>query len=65
MICAIELKGYAPKERIGLKIFQEALKQGVYIRPLGHVIYFMPPYIFTQEQLKKMIDTTYEIVKSL
>jgi len=65
MICAIELQGYAPKERIGLKIFQEALKQGVYIRPLGHVIYFMPPYILTQEQLKKMIDTTYEIVKSL
>lgn len=65
MICAIELKGYMPKERIGLTIFQEALKQGVYIRPLGHVIYFMPPYIFTQEQLKKMIDTTYEIVKSL
>jgi adenosylmethionine-8-amino-7-oxononanoate aminotransferase len=37
----------------------------VYIRPLGHVIYFMPPYIFTQEQLKKMIDTTYDIVTQL
>lgn len=65
MICAIELKGYEPRERIGLKIFQEALKQGVYIRPLGHVIYFMPPYIFTNEQLKKMTDITYAIVKSL
>jgi len=65
MICAIELKGYTANERIGLKIFQEALQQGVYIRPLGHVIYFMPPYIFTHEQLKKMIDTTYAIVKSL
>lgn len=65
MICAIELKGYSPSERIGLRVFQEALKQGVYIRPLGHVIYFMPPYIFTQEQLKKMINTTYDIVKSL
>lgn len=65
MICAIELKGYTPSQRIGLKIFQEALKQGVYIRPLGHVIYFMPPYIFTIEQLHKMINTTYDIVKSL
>lgn len=65
MVCAIELKGYAPSERIGLTIFQEALKQGVYIRPLGHVIYFMPPYIFTQEQLKKMIDTTYDIVTKI
>jgi adenosylmethionine-8-amino-7-oxononanoate aminotransferase len=65
MICAIELKGYASSERIGLKIFQEALKQGVYIRPLGSVIYFMPPYIFTLEQLNQMINTTYDIVKSL
>ncbi len=65
MICAIELKGYTTEQRIGLKIFQEALKQGVYIRPLGHVIYFMPPYIFTTEQLNQMINTTYEIVKSL
>lgn len=65
LICAIELQGYHIKERIGLTIFQEALKQGVYVRPLGHVIYFMPPYIFTQDEFKKMIDTTYEIVKSL
>jgi len=65
MICAIELKGYSAQERIGLKIFQKALKQGVYIRPLGHVIYFMPPYIFTKKQIKKMIDTTYKIVSTL
>ncbi len=65
MICAIELKGYKAEERIGIKVFQAALKEGVYIRPLGHVIYFMPPYSFTDEQLKKMIDTTYNIVSSL
>jgi adenosylmethionine-8-amino-7-oxononanoate aminotransferase len=65
MVCAIELQGYDSAQRIGLRIFQEALQQGVYIRPLGHVIYFMPPYIFTQEQLKKMIDTTYDIVTQL
>jgi len=65
MICAIELKGYEPSRRIGLEIFQKALAQGVYIRPLGNVIYFMPPYSFTQEQLKKMIDVTYTIVKNL
>ena len=65
MVCAIELKGYKPEQRIGLKIFQAALKEGVYIRPLGHVIYFMPPYSFTTTQLKKMIDTTYDIVSSL
>jgi adenosylmethionine-8-amino-7-oxononanoate aminotransferase len=64
MICAIELKNYKNR-RINLEIFQRALKQGVYIRPLGNVIYFMPPYIFTQDELEKMIDVTYLIVKDL
>jgi adenosylmethionine-8-amino-7-oxononanoate aminotransferase len=65
MICAIELEGYAPQERIGLKIFQAALQEGVYIRPLGHVIYFMPPYCFSDDELMKMINTTYLIVSRM
>jgi adenosylmethionine-8-amino-7-oxononanoate aminotransferase len=65
MVCAIELKGYSSEERIGLTIFQAALKQGVYIRPLGHIIYFMPPYCFSDEELTKMIDVTYKIVSTL
>lgn len=64
MICAIELQGFDSNRRINLEIFQAALKEGVYIRPLGHIIYFMPPYSFTNEQLKKMIDVTYSIVSS-
>ena len=64
MVCAIELQGYDSNRRINLEVFQEALKSGVYIRPLGNVVYFMPPYCFTNEQLKKMIDVTYEIVSS-
>ncbi|MFK5881159.1 MAG: adenosylmethionine--8-amino-7-oxononanoate transaminase [Sulfurospirillum sp.] len=55
MICAIELQGYDSKERIGLRFFQEALKEGIYIRPLGNVIYFMPPYVITNEEIKKMV----------
>ena len=65
MICAIELQGYDSNRRINLEVFQAALKEGVYIRPLGNIIYFMPPYCFTNEQLIKMIDVSYQIVKSL
>ncbi len=65
MICAIELLPFSQGERVNLIIFQEALKMGVYIRPLSNVIYFMPPYCFTQDELKKMIDTTFTIIKSL
>ncbi len=64
MVCAIELKNPDENRRLNLEIFQEALKSGVYIRPLGNTIYFMPPYCFTDEQLTKMIDVTYEIVST-
>ena len=64
MVCAIELKVEEQNRRINLEIFQAALKEGVYIRPLGNTVYFMPPYCFTNEQLTKMIDVTYEIVSS-
>lgn len=65
MICAFDLKGFDPKERVGIKIYTYALKQGVLLRPLGSTIYFMPPYIITKEQIDKVLDVAYEAVKSL
>jgi adenosylmethionine-8-amino-7-oxononanoate aminotransferase len=65
MIVAIELQGYEPKERIGLKIYQYALKHGVLLRPLGHVVYFMPPYIVTDEELSIMIKVAFDGIKLL
>jgi len=65
MISVVELKGYNPEERIGLKVYQYALKKGVLLRPLGHVVYFMPPYIITNEEIDKMMDTAYEAILDL
>ncbi|HHD77718.1 MAG TPA: adenosylmethionine--8-amino-7-oxononanoate transaminase [Campylobacteraceae bacterium] len=64
-IAAVELKGYDPSERIGLQIYRYALSHGVLLRPLGHVVYFMPPYVVTEEELVKMTDVAYEAIKSL
>jgi adenosylmethionine-8-amino-7-oxononanoate aminotransferase len=60
MIAAVELKGYEPRERIGLRIYEYALSQGVLLRPLGHVIYFMPPYTITYEEIDKMMEVAYK-----
>ena len=60
MVTAIELKGYDANERVGVKIYEYALTQGVLLRPLGHVIYFMPPYVISYEEIDKMIDVAYE-----
>jgi len=65
MVTAIELQGYDVKERIGLKIYAYALSQGVLLRPLGNVIYFMPPYTITYEEIDKMIEVAYTGIKKL
>ncbi|MBU1658941.1 adenosylmethionine--8-amino-7-oxononanoate transaminase [bacterium] len=65
MICAVKLKGYSPERRIGLNIYRHCLKNGVLLRPLGDVIYFMPPYIITSEEIDTMMDTAYEAIKLL
>jgi adenosylmethionine-8-amino-7-oxononanoate aminotransferase len=65
MVAAVELQGYEAKERIGLKIYQYGLQEGVLLRPLGNVIYFMPPYIITEAEIDRMMDVAYEGVSSL
>lgn len=65
MVAAVELKGYSTEERIGLKVYQYALKQGVLLRPLGHIVYFMPPYVITKEEIEKVMSVAFEAIRSL
>jgi adenosylmethionine-8-amino-7-oxononanoate aminotransferase len=64
MICAIELvknkttrEPYDWRERRGLKIYRYGIQHGVLLRPIGNVVYFMPPYIITTEEIDLMVDT--------
>jgi len=59
MVTAIELEGFDAKERIGLAIYRYALTQGVLLRPLGNVIYFMPPYTIAYSEIDTMIEVAY------
>ncbi|RMW98524.1 adenosylmethionine--8-amino-7-oxononanoate transaminase [Allofranklinella schreckenbergeri] len=36
----------------GRRFYREALARGVLLRPLGHTIYFMPPYVATLDELE-------------
>ncbi len=65
MVTAIELQGYDASERIGLTIYKYALTQGVLLRPLGNIIYFMPPYIISYEEIDHMIDVAYSGIAQL
>ncbi len=65
MVTAIELQGYDPADRVGLKVYEYALTQGVLLRPLGDVIYFMPPYVIENAEIDKMIDVAYRGIERL
>jgi adenosylmethionine-8-amino-7-oxononanoate aminotransferase len=65
MIAAVDIAGYRPEERIGLQVYRFGLKRGVLLRPLGHVIYFMPPYIIDYNQIDFMMETAYDAIAAL
>ena len=65
LIAAVELKGYDPSRRVGLSIYRYGLEHGVLLRPLGGVVYFMPPYVITYEQIDVMMDVAYDAIASL
>ncbi|MEL0027352.1 MAG: adenosylmethionine--8-amino-7-oxononanoate transaminase [Perlucidibaca sp.] len=69
MIAAVELvrdkaagTPYDWRERRGLAIFEAALKRGLLLRPIGSVVYFMPPYIITPAQIRWMVATAVEAI---
>ena len=56
MIAAVELDPFPPGERRNLEIYRYALQEGVLLRPLGNVLYFMPPYTVTPEEVRRMFE---------
>jgi adenosylmethionine-8-amino-7-oxononanoate aminotransferase len=49
---------FPARARIGLRAYRAALARGVVLRPLGDVLYWMPPYCMDDEQLALMAETT-------
>jgi len=48
------------RERRHLQIYRYALSRGVLLRPLGNVIYFMPPYVISPEEIDLMVQMARE-----
>ncbi|HET7176639.1 MAG TPA: adenosylmethionine--8-amino-7-oxononanoate transaminase [Gammaproteobacteria bacterium] len=67
MILAMEMvkdrktkEAYPWQERRGLKVYRHGLKRGVLLRPVGNVVYFMPPYVITPEEIDFMAQVAAE-----
>jgi adenosylmethionine-8-amino-7-oxononanoate aminotransferase len=64
MIAAVELvadktsrRPFPATERRGLRVYLHGLQHGVLLRPLGNVVYFMPPYVVTEQEIDLLVDT--------
>jgi adenosylmethionine-8-amino-7-oxononanoate aminotransferase len=67
MIVALELARdqatrdpYPWQERRGLKVYRHGLANGVLLRPVGNVVYFMPPYVITPDEIDLMVRVARE-----
>ncbi|CTP86307.1 adenosylmethionine--8-amino-7-oxononanoate aminotransferase BioA [Xanthomonas translucens pv. arrhenatheri] len=49
---------FAAGARVGLCAYRAALQRGVVLRPLGDVLYWMPPYCVDDAQLALLAETT-------
>jgi len=43
---------------VGQRVPRAALSRGVVLRPLGDILYWMPPYCIDEAQLSLLADTT-------
>lgn len=66
MILAIEMvkdkqtrEPFTWQERRGLHVYRYGLENGVLLRPLGNVVYFMPPYVITEEEIQQLADVAW------
>jgi adenosylmethionine-8-amino-7-oxononanoate aminotransferase len=67
-IAAMDLVSDAPTgylNQIGLAIRTAAIARGVLLRPLGNVLYLMPPYCITPEELVWVYDQIEEMLSEV
>ena len=52
------------QERRGLSVYRHALERGALLRPLGDVIYFMPPYVIKTEEVDFLAQVAREGIEA-
>ena len=63
MIWAFEVENAA--QDFSKHFYLKALERELLLRPIGNTVYFMPPYIISEEEMTLLVDRTLEIIKEL
>lgn len=61
----VELQGDGYLDSTGPRLAAEFLKRGLLLRPLGNVVYFMPPYCITESETEWALTQIHEVINSL
>lgn len=56
---------YKWEERVGWKVIEEARRRAIILRPLGNVIVLMPPLNVSIEDLRLLLDATYNSIREV
>jgi adenosylmethionine-8-amino-7-oxononanoate aminotransferase len=68
-VAAIELDqphpGAAYFSSIGPRLYDAFLKRGLLLRPLGSILYFMPPYVITEQEVDWAFDQIADVLHEL
>ncbi|MBQ2381801.1 MAG: adenosylmethionine--8-amino-7-oxononanoate transaminase [Succinivibrio sp.] len=57
-------ESFDSKLRLGYRIYQDAMKNGLLLRPIGDILYFNPPLNIDRDTLTKALDIAQEVIFS-
>lgn len=50
---------------VGQRLYAEFIRRGILLRPLGSVLYFMPPYVVAESEVEWVLDEIEDVLTSL
>ncbi|MHB1331729.1 MAG: adenosylmethionine--8-amino-7-oxononanoate transaminase [Sulfuriferula sp.] len=63
MIWAFEVSAAAPG--FARRLYHLGLEAGLLLRPIGNTVYFMPPYVITEEEISWMMEISYKLIDAV
>lgn len=60
MIWAFEVD--VPDPQFSRHFYQAALQHGLLLRPIGHTVYFMPPYVISKNEIDHLLTQTRQLI---
>ena len=66
-LAVLELESGRPGylDDLGPRVSAQLLERGIFLRPLGNVLYFVPPYVITDAEAHGVFDRIEEVLSEL